>query len=65
MKKYEDITLRLPAKLHKRLEPLLIQAVSLEPKLWEIFWDDVITAMENRLKVLGKHAKHAKHAECC
>jgi hypothetical protein len=43
--------INVPAKSSKRFEKAIDRVSMLSEGNLEIFWDDVITAMENRLKV--------------
>jgi hypothetical protein len=49
---YDSETLAIPKKLSKRFWKVKEQFGNLSDSTYDIFIDDVITAMENRIKVL-------------
>ena len=52
MVEYTTRKLAIPVKMTGRLEECLIRAVKLSEEDYNMFIDDILTSMENRLKVL-------------
>ena len=48
------IIMNIPEEVVQRFNKAKADAYELDADLFEVFWDDVVTAMENRLKVLKK-----------
>lgn len=50
----KDSLIWVPSGYAKRLQEFHFSVKALPVELRDVFWEDIITAMENRLKVLKK-----------
>lgn len=50
----KDSLIWVPSKQSKKLQEFHFKVKDLRVELREVFWEDIITAMENRIKILKK-----------
>ena len=46
------MSVQIPSKFAKKFEKIQERAWKLPDKLWEVFWGDILEAMEKRLEIL-------------